>query len=171
MAESFLPWDLDSLFVSTITLILARFVDPSLLSDQLSWADKAFAFFDAMISNGNRIAEFRLRELRKLDEMLTEYSLHRAQEPPTSGFTPTNPTAQPKTPGTLYLESDQSTVMIPTQDTVHTYSGTSDEGSGYGDDLTADQILAFAESMDIEGTDWLNFTTMDNFQMVDPGLM
>jgi hypothetical protein len=162
---------LDSLFVSTTALILSRFVDPTLLNDQVSWADKAFAFFDAMISSGNRIAEFRLRELRKLDEMLTEYSLHQAQLPPTSGFTPTNPPVQQQTPGPLYMEGDQTTAMMPTQETVHTYGGMSDEGSGYGDDLTADQILAFAESMDIEGTDWLNFTTMDNFHMVDPGLI
>jgi len=48
------------------------------------------------------------------------------------------------------------------------YTGLSDEGSGFGDDLTAEQILSLAESMDIEGTDWLSFATLDNYQMIDP---
>jgi hypothetical protein len=50
------------------------------------------------------------------------------------------------------------------------YTGISDEGSGFGDDLTAEQILAVAESMDIEGTDWLSFGTLDNYQILDPRL-
>ena len=53
------------------------------------------------------------------------------------------------------------------------YPGFSDEGSGFGDDLTAEQILAVAESMDIESTDWLSFDIFDNnlpLEMVDPAL-
>jgi proline utilization trans-activator len=51
------------------------------------------------------------------------------------------------------------------------YTGLSDEGSGFGDDLTTEQILAVTESMNIDATDWLSFATLDNsYQMVDPHL-
>ena len=49
------------------------------------------------------------------------------------------------------------------------YTAFSDESSGFGDDLTAEQILAVAESMDLGTTDWFNtLATMDTYQMVDP---
>jgi hypothetical protein len=50
------------------------------------------------------------------------------------------------------------------------YTSLSDGGSGFGEDLTAEQILAVAESMDIDGTDWLSFVPLDSYQMVDPRL-
>lgn len=153
-----------------MVLILTRFVDFSLMDNQSSWLDKAYNFLETMISNGNRIAAFRVIELRKLDEMLTEHVLN--QQRPT--------TASPSTSGPL--PNIQRTLSFPegyhsTTGLLHSddgmpppYTGLSDEGSGFGDDLTAEQILAVAESMDIEGTDWLSFATLDNFQMVDPQL-
>jgi hypothetical protein len=60
--------------------------------------------------------------------------------------------------------------MPPEKGMTPLYTGLSDGGSGFGDDLTAEQILAVAESMDIEGTDWLSFATLDNYHMIDPRL-
>ncbi|KAF2685815.1 hypothetical protein K458DRAFT_18001 [Lentithecium fluviatile CBS 122367] len=150
LLETFLPWDLDSLFVSTMVLLLARFVDRRLLDTQFPWLDKAFNFLDTIINSGNRIADFRLRELRKLEEMLNEYSALRAQLP----HTPTG------------IQIDPS--LVPSQDPVQAYTGISDEGSGFGEDLTAEQILTVADSMELEGTDWVSFAMMEQYQVVDP---
>lgn len=166
--ETFLPWDLDSLFVSTMILILTRFVDYSLMDNQSLYLDKAYSFLETMIASGNRIAAFRNIELRKLDEMLMEFTLNRHRPS----------TASP--PMIVAGHNMQRTLSFPdgyhsTAGLLHgddslppPYAGLSDEGSGFGDDLTADQILAVAESMDIEGADWLSFATLDNYQMVDP---
>ncbi|KAF1851671.1 Zn(II)2Cys6 transcription factor [Cucurbitaria berberidis CBS 394.84] len=168
LLETFLPWDLDSLFVSTMVLILTRFVDFSLMDNQTIWLDKAYTFLETMIASGNRIAAFRNIELRKLDEMLTEYTLNQNRpstaSPSMTGLGPTMrrtlsfPEGYHSTADLLHGED----AMAPP------YNGISDEGSGFGDDLTAEQILAVAESMDIEGSDWLSFATLDNYQMVDP---
>ena len=168
--ETFLPWDLDALFVSTVVLILTRFIDHSLMDGQKPYLDKAYSFFKTIVSSGNRIAGFRHVELRKLDEMLAEYSENRERPstlPNTIGLEPSI-----QRPSSFPL-GYQSVAGLPhSQDTVRpsSYTGISDEGSGFGDDLTAEQILAVAESMDMEGTDWLSFATLDDYQIIDPNI-
>jgi proline utilization trans-activator len=170
IAETFLPWDLDSLFVSTMVLILTRFVDFSLMDNQIAYLDKAYGFLETMIASGNRIAAFRNIELRKLDDMLAEYSADR-QQLPTASQSMSGPGPSMQRP-TWFPEGYCSTAALLSGDDAMPppYTGISDEGSGFGDDLTAEQILAVAESMDIEGTDWLSFTTLDSYQMIDPNI-
>ena len=153
-----------------MVLILTRFVDFSLMDNQTAYLDKAYGFLEAMIASGNLIAAFRNIELRKLDVMLAEFSANRQQlpiaSPSMSGPGPSiqRPMSFPEgycsTAGLLSGED----VMPPP------YTGISDEGSGFGDDLTAEQILAVAESTDTEGTDWLSLATMHNYHMIDPNI-
>jgi proline utilization trans-activator len=170
--ETFLPWDLDSLFVSTMVLILTRFVDASLLENQTAWLDKAYGFLDTMVSSGNRIAAFRVIELRKLDQMLADYLLNQQRPSTSSKMHDSGIGSQQINLELTFPDGYHSTAGLMTQDDSMPppYTGLSDEGSGFGDDLTTEQILAVAESMDIEGTDWLSFATLDNYQMVDPHL-
>lgn len=170
LLETFLPWDLDALFVSTMVLILIRFVDFSLMDNQSLWLDKAYGFLETMVSNGNRIASFRFIELRKLEEMLAEFSVNRHRP---STLSPSSGGPLPVTEQRLsFPEGYHSTAgLVHPDDTLPPpYTGISDEGSGFGDDLTAAQILAVAESMDIDDTDWLSFATLDNYQMIDPSI-
>jgi len=166
--DTFLPWDLDALFVATVILILTRFVDISLMDSQTSYLDKAYGFLEEIISSGNRIAAFRNIELRKLDEMLAEYSMNR-QRPPIESPSLIRPGQSIQYP-LPFPEGYQSTAnLLSSPDTMPPpYTGISDEGSGFGDDMTAAQILAVAETMDIEETEWLSFATLDNYQMVEP---
>lgn len=176
LLETFLPWDLDSLFVSTMVLILTRFVDNSLLDDQSAWVEKAYGFLETMVSNGNRIAAFRVIELRKLDEMLADYLLNQHRPSTASIIQDSGIGTQQTNLGLSFPDGYHSTAGFMTHDDsmpppyTGLNTGLSDEGSGFGDDLTAEQILAVAESMDIEATDWLSFATLDNYQMVDPQL-
>ncbi|KAF2446560.1 Zn(II)2Cys6 transcription factor [Karstenula rhodostoma CBS 690.94] len=179
LLETFLPWDLDSLFVSTMVLVLIRFVDDTLSEDSSAWLNKAFAFLDTMVSNGNKIAEFRCAELRKLEMMLSEYSANRTpqQYPPLQPFAPLprQPQQQPiigqhqPPPEGYPMPRDmQSPRTMMSPEAMGMYTAFSDESSGFGDDLTAEQILAVAESMDLGTTDWFNtFATMDTYPMVD----
>ncbi|OJD37902.1 zn 2cys6 transcription factor [Diplodia corticola] len=74
LLETFLPFDLEAISVSTVNIILAPSVDPDLLANRASWLDRAFAIFDDMASAGNVVAEYRRAELRKLDGMLSQLS-------------------------------------------------------------------------------------------------
>lgn len=170
--ETFLPWDLDALFVATMVLIVTRFVDSTLLDDRTSWLEMAFALMNNMIDGGNRIADYRMRELRRLDEMLAEYAAIQERPPlmealnrrqltqSNTNFIQTAAGApdDPLNPNPMFASPDGGPL----------YSGFSDEGTGFGDDLTAEQILAVAESMDIGGTDWLSFGVFDNCQPLQP---
>ncbi|USP74748.1 Zn(II)2Cys6 transcription factor [Curvularia clavata] len=173
LLETFLPWDLDSLFVSTMVLVLIRFVDDTLSENSSAWISKAFAFLDTMISNGNKIAESRAAELRKLEELLSEYSVNRTRQQYTTPLLPQQQQPvgqyQPPPDRNLMRSDMQSPQIMMNSEAMGMYTAFSDESSGFGDDLTAEQILAVAESMDLGTTDWLNtLATMDTYQMVDP---
>ncbi|KAH8730554.1 fungal-specific transcription factor domain-containing protein [Phaeosphaeriaceae sp. PMI808] len=172
LLETFLPWDLDALFVSTMVLILARFVDATLLENQATWIDKAYAFLESIVSSGNRIAAFRVVELRKLDEMLGDYLLNQQRPSPSSTVHDNGIGTQPTNSSFSFLEGYHSAAsLMPHDDAIlPPYTGLSDESSGFGDDLTTEQILAVTESMDLESTDWLSFAALNSYPMVDPHL-
>lgn len=135
---------------------------------------------ETMVAGGNRIADYRMRELRRLDEMLTEYAAIQ-ERPPLMEVLDQQQLTQLnsniiQTAAGVPNDPLNANPMFASPDGGPLYSGFSDEGSGFGDDLTAEQILAIAESMDMEGTDWLTFGVFDNYQplqpldMVDPSL-
>jgi proline utilization trans-activator len=125
-----------------------------------------------MINGGNRIADFRERELRRLEEMLAEYSLTQEHPLSTSVGDSIGGNNSQSTPNFPHSENVSYTRGILTSPSgMPLYSGLSDEGSGFGDDLTAEQILAVADSMNIESSDWLSFAVMDNYHTVDPHIM
>ena len=157
-----------------MVLIVTRFVDPNLLDDRTLWLEKAFELLVAIVAGGNRIADYRMRELHTLDEMLAEYATSQERPPPDqlSQQQPTqfNTNICQNSPGVPGNSSNANPIFASPNGV---YPGFSDEGSGFGDDLTAEQILAVAESMDIESTDWLSFDIFDNnlpLEMVDPAL-
>jgi proline utilization trans-activator len=160
-----------------MVLIVTRFVDSILLDNRTPWLEKAFELLVAMVAGGNRIADHRMRELHRLDEMLAEYAALQGRAPLSDQLsqphlTLSNTNIAQNSPGVPGNSSNANPIFAsPSSGPV--YPSFSDEGSGFGDDLTAEQILAVAESMDIESTDWLSFDIFDNNQhldMVDPAL-
>ncbi|KAL9076447.1 MAG: hypothetical protein Q9157_003656 [Trypethelium eluteriae] len=73
--ESFVPFDREATFSSSVVLSVAATVDPSLVKDRDSRLMTASSILDEMVSCGNRIADFQRRELDQLD-----FSLRRLQE-------------------------------------------------------------------------------------------
>jgi len=160
-----------------MVLIVTRFVDPSLMDDRTLWLEKAFGLMETMIAGGNRIADYRMRELRRLDEMLADYAAIQERPPLMDALNQEQLTQLNtniiQTAAGMPEDPSSAKPMFASPDGGPLYSGFSDEGSGFGDDLTAEQILAVAESMDIGGTDWLSFGVFDNYQpleMVDPSI-
>lgn len=160
-----------------MVLIVTRFVDPTLMDDRVLWLEKAFGLMETMIAGGNRIADYRMRELRRLDEMLAEYAAIQERPPLMDALNQQQLTQLNnniiQTAAGMPEDAGSAKPMFASPEGGPMYSGFSDEGSGFGDDLTAEQILAVAESMDIGGTDWLSFGVFDNYQpleMVDPSI-
>lgn len=123
-----------------------------------------------MKASGNRIAAFRNNELRKLDGMLAEYSAdHQGLTTVSSSVVGQSPVMQ--RPFTFPEGYHSTAGLLNSEEAMPPpYSGISDESTGFGDDLTAEQILAIAESMDIGNTDWLSFTTLDHDHVIDPSM-
>ncbi|KAI5465278.1 hypothetical protein BGZ63DRAFT_500398 [Mariannaea sp. PMI_226] len=70
LLEKFLPFDLESLFISSLNLILALVLDSRFLDSECPWRQTSYLIFNEMVASGNLIAEFRLAELQQLDDML-----------------------------------------------------------------------------------------------------
>ncbi|KAI1421242.1 hypothetical protein F5Y12DRAFT_787629 [Xylaria sp. FL1777] len=70
LLEVFLPFDLDSLFVSTVSAMVAFVLDVLLNENIPVWLQKSYSIFEEFITFGNRVALFRKSELLQLHELL-----------------------------------------------------------------------------------------------------
>ncbi|KAF2970926.1 hypothetical protein GQX73_g2628 [Xylaria multiplex] len=68
--EVFLPFDLDSLFVSTVSAMVAFVLDVRLNENIPTWLQKSYSIFEEFITVGNRVALFRKSELLQLHGLL-----------------------------------------------------------------------------------------------------
>ncbi|KAK1515060.1 uncharacterized protein CCOS01_13253 [Colletotrichum costaricense] len=174
LLETFLPLDLDSLFVSTVALLVARGVDSRLIESQVPWLDKSHAIIEEMVASGNLIADFRKNEMQKLEEMLLEFDVTRprlladsttivAQQQQQSVPLPDwqQPTDAPASlppallPAETGLPLSQET-MLPA------YRELSKDSSSQAEDLTTQQIIDVVNSMEWEDNEWMSFTMVQD---------
>ncbi|KAB8076106.1 hypothetical protein BDV29DRAFT_200469 [Aspergillus leporis] len=148
LLDSFLPFDLESTFISAVVLVTAPAADTSLLDDWTPWLQKSVMILDEMISRGNLIAGFRKSELQQLAGMLTQLAADRltqgtefAQKRAQDRFISRLPS--PATP-------DQSRAFgIP-------------ETPSINHGLTTAEIMAVAESIDTGDVDWIAHAVTEN---------
>ncbi|GAP92256.1 putative transcription fungi [Rosellinia necatrix] len=70
LLEVFLPFDLDSLFVSTVSAMVAYVLDVHLNENVPLWLQKAYSIFEELVSFGNQAALSRKSELVQLHGLL-----------------------------------------------------------------------------------------------------
>ncbi|KAM0548829.1 hypothetical protein ACHAPJ_009685 [Fusarium lateritium] len=151
--ESFIPLDLDALFVSTVVLLIARPIEPPLMDGEYTWLAKSFAILEEMIGNGNRIADFRKDEIELLCELIQESSGTGLSIPSTNGTT-----FQEK--GSIENPAVVSTPQHSTETSVsqaffqNGLAHNETEGPVEGDELTTEYILAMASSLDYGEIGW-----------------
>ncbi|KAI1610690.1 hypothetical protein EDD36DRAFT_489966 [Exophiala viscosa] len=165
LLESFLPFDLDATFTSSIALLMAARVDPSLSKDRLHWSQRSSEVLDEMISRGNLVAKLIKLELQQLEAILNRLPpgaipqrstvprssgmpgyvaqnerqvQHLGQQPPPSIQPPPNPPPS-------YVASSQS---LPEDFSI--------EELNWQDGFTAEQLMDFADSMDMDALDWFS---------------
>ncbi|OHE97279.1 fungal specific transcription factor domain-containing protein [Colletotrichum orchidophilum] len=182
LLETFLPLDLDSLFVSMVALLVARGVDSRLIESQIPWVDKSHAIIEEMVASGNLIAEFRKNEMQKLEEMLLEFDATRPR--PLSDLTTTAtiiaqqqqqqqqpvPSSdwqqQPDTCSTAALQPAplpaETRSPLSQETTLPVYRELSKDSSSQAEDLTTQQIIDVVNSMEWEDNEWMSFTMVQD---------
>ncbi|GAB1218540.1 hypothetical protein ATERTT37_007799 [Aspergillus terreus] len=131
----FLPFDLESTFVSTFVLLVVPAVDPCLLDESDNWLHKCYMVLDEMISRGNRIAAYRKSELDQLSRMLGETSDE-----------------------SLGKVDYGMRSQLPSFLTPHSDDHAEIDGNGF----TTAEIMAVAESIDIGDVDWIAHAVTEN---------
>lgn len=163
LLETFLPWDFDALFVSTTVLVLIRFFDSASLPPSVDCLDKAFALFDYMIAFGNDIAAHRVRELKALEDMLEgcgaasvqrEISRGDGEAAMSRASTHLDPQLLQRLGQTEDIRAAE--VEADANHGIRFDHAPTDGGTPFALDLSAEQILAMADGMDIEDTEWMN---------------
>ncbi|KAJ6044107.1 hypothetical protein N7499_006611 [Penicillium canescens] len=155
LLETFLPFDLESLFVSTVILLLSPAIDPRLLDSHPSWLEKAYAIFDEMIGDGNQVASFRRSELQRLDETLS--CISRGQSRPLTVpnfFHQTDVLPNPPSPSSTSIPESMPQPLqynaLLRQDPVL------DGECDFGTMLTSAEIMAVADSIETFDTEWVS---------------
>ncbi|KXH69582.1 fungal specific transcription factor domain-containing protein, partial [Colletotrichum salicis] len=174
LLETFLPLDLDSLFVSTIALLVARGVDSRLIESQVPWLDKSHAIVEEIVASGNLIAEFREKEMQKLEEMLLDFDATRPRLLADSTTIVAQQQQQPLPQPDWQQQADVPAPLLPAplpaetrlplsqETTLPVYRELSKDSSSQAEDLTTQQIIDVVNSMEWEDNEWMSFTMVQD---------
>lgn len=159
--ETFLPFDLESLFISTVSEIVGPVIDPQFLDNDASWLKRAYSIFDELIGCGNQVAVFRKAELLQLDEMLKD--LPSGQNPLTS------PSKDPPPlnkgvghdvaggAGEFTVGTSGADTSMPSPVSANMF-----DEEGLGNPMTTAQIMEIANSMDSMDMGWISHELLDH---------
>lgn len=152
MAETFLSLDLDSLHVSSLILAVGPLLDEQRTQDRATWVQRSMTLLENMISAGNLVAASRKAEMQQLDDMMNEILDGRD--------------TMQQSPNIPYGSSALQTIFHPSnlpgpQDSI-ALQPLNMINIGNGDDISADQILAIAGSIQQEDVEWMDRAIADN---------
>ncbi|RAH69953.1 fungal specific transcription factor domain-containing protein [Aspergillus aculeatinus CBS 121060] len=159
LLETFLPFDVDATSISTMPLIMAAAIDPSLLSDHTPWSQRAYAILDEMHRRGNLAAKLVGAELRQLDTELGQLvnGGHLALAMPGTEMCPL-PTAHEG--GPVVVDPGRGAVVPPVDDPAGYATQQPGLELGLVDgftqhyELSPDQLLELANSLDVNSLAW-----------------
>lgn len=164
LLENFLPFDLDATFTSTIALLMAATVDPSLIKELAPWLSRAFSVLDEMISRGNMVAKLTKIELQQLQDILKRLPPNGDGDSQQGRGAPANhrsSLAVPEQSSRQALATSSADKEPPPPYMTLQPAGDDfpmDEFT-WQDGFTAEQLVNFADSMDLGAFDWLSVGT------------
>ncbi|KAF4977143.1 hypothetical protein FZEAL_6286 [Fusarium zealandicum] len=145
MSETFLRFDLDATFTSTIVLLMAAAIDSSLLQDHSPWSQRAYAIFDEMYSRGNLVADLIASELKQLEGLLSKFLVKDNSSPAHNRHTPGVGSVD---------DMDTSTIEVAGYAQPFELETSEDFGLGLNYELSAEQLMNMANSLDIDSLTW-----------------
>ncbi|CEI70189.1 hypothetical protein FVEN_g1282 [Fusarium venenatum] len=148
LLETFLRFDHDATFTATIALLMAAAIDSSLLPDHTPWTQRAYALFDEMCSRGNPVANMVASELQQLEGLLQEFLVN--NESRTLVVTQSHDTPREG----LADDTDTTVATISGYADPFNLDSGDDFGLGLSYELSAEQLLNVANSLDIDSLTW-----------------
>ncbi|KAH7191610.1 Zn(II)2Cys6 transcription factor [Fusarium oxysporum] len=157
LLESFLRSDLDAAFTAMITLLMAPVIDMSLLKGSSPWLRRGYAVLDDMISRGNMVALQMKSELRQLEDVFNCLNVgelgsnKRHQHPAPYGQLSKQDQCLQASTGA----SSTSPPMTPMDISPTLRNNLQLDESLWEDGFTTEQLINFANSIDINSLDFL----------------
>ncbi|KAL2818579.1 fungal-specific transcription factor domain-containing protein [Aspergillus granulosus] len=157
LLETFLTFDLESIFIATVVLLMGPAIDPGLVNDHPRWLEKAYAIFRELVDAGNEVAKFRWSELRQLEETMH----HICQDQPQSSTSNTLPqhtrsAQQLLSSATSYIPAllEQGPCDDRTQTMIE--EGPLSTECVFGPLLTSAEMTAMADSIELYDAEWVS---------------
>lgn len=155
LAESFLPFDLEAVFISSVSLLAASAFEINLVHETHALLQKSYAVFDDLCDSGNLIAKQEKLEVRSFEDALRR--INRNPQAPAA-----LPTASPTSASTGW-ESGISGVSIGPSFPTPAPTAFPNEPQPFGieniDDLdlfTSAHILDTVNAIDTGDADWMS---------------
>ncbi|KAL4892370.1 hypothetical protein BDV59DRAFT_193869 [Aspergillus ambiguus] len=160
LLETFLTFDLESIFISTVVILMGPAIDNKLTDDHSRWLEKAYAIFKELVEAGNEVARFRWSELQQLEETLHAI-LHVDSGPQSSSAVVQHLDAIPQLPSPLESEIITSADQGAYHDPPLLEEATSAAECVFGPLLTSAEMMAMADSIELYDAEWVS-TAMDS---------
>ncbi|TDZ25306.1 putative transcriptional regulatory protein [Colletotrichum orbiculare MAFF 240422] len=167
LLETFLPFDLEAIFVSAGSLLLGPAIDPRAFESLSPSVERAYAVFDEMIAAGNAVAKFQKSELQQLELMLRQLSTcdppPPQQQQPMEGVVhdgQQNPVSDDTSPHDTVVSS-LATDLSQHESYSSSLPGNMDE-MAFDSGLTMTQLLDMANSIEHEDAEWMSQTIVEH---------
>ncbi|WZH42385.1 Zn2-C6 fungal-type domain-containing protein [Fusarium acuminatum] len=148
LLETFLRFDQDATLTATIALLMASAIDSSLLPDHTPWTQRAYAILDEMGSRGNLVAPMVASELKQLEGLLRGFLVSNEARSLIA-------TQENSTPREVLIE-DIEPITEPITGYAEPFNLDSEDEFrlGLNYELSAEQLLNIANSLDIDSLTW-----------------
>lgn len=140
--ETFLPFDLEALVISTTNILIAPVLYPQTKASLATWAQKAFVCFDELSKSGNLIAQIEQAELKQLGEMVESFLASEAV-----------PQAHHVADALVAFSNNTGTIPQETYGVATSDMALDDELFGAG--FSAAQIMDMVNSINQDQSDWM----------------
>lgn len=137
---------MDAASTSTISLLLAAAIDPSLLRDHSPWSQRAYAILGEMSIRGNLSARLIRSELKQLDDELTQLAMKENATAVLSASTHRGS-----------REGNSPTVLVPPValgEHSHSLELNFAESFGQHYEFSPSQLMELANSLDLNSLAW-----------------
>ncbi|KAJ5092575.1 hypothetical protein NUU61_007445 [Penicillium alfredii] len=162
LLETFLPFDLDSIFMSTTVLLIGLAIDTKMLDNHPGWVDKAYTIFDEIVQSGHLIAKFRRAELQQLEEMLSIVPRDQARCLSVPVSFPQNQSSLSQHVPLASSFPSSATHALQADDIMPESNAVIADDCTFTAGLTAAQIMAVANSIESIDTEWMSNTMIEH---------
>lgn len=165
--ETFLPFDLDSTFSSITIVYMAHAADNQLVADVRLWSGIADEIFREMVSTGNRVAGCLKSETEHFRNLLDQLPATDVPRQHKSSRRRRQPDDVARRPGPERTDSMGTNPEEMAAANEYSIPGITPgvpllvEDIDWQDGFTTENLMTMADSLDLDGLDWLSTSTLE----------